>query len=258
MFEKLDAMPTAPIALIAALPEEIKPLLAKMDIVKEELISGFTLYRCRLGDRELILLRSGMGPKNAEEAVRALLKIVTPERIINFGLGGAVAPGLRVADLALATRLLVSDGGKFREQSGLTLPLVEGFAAVAANKDCLYGTFITAAETMPKAALHRALPAGTETPILEMETAAIARVADEHKIPLLAIRAVSDDCNEELGFTVAEFCDANLRIRPLKVLLTILKRPWIVPQLFRLARNSRQAAEALAACIITYLEQSHA
>jgi len=244
--------------LIAALPEEIKPFLARGKSVRKDRLAQFPLYSLRIGDRDLILLQSGMGPINAETATRALLETTSPDLIINFGLGGAVAPGPQVADLVVATRLLVSDGVGFSEQTGPALSLADEFMVKSGNNRCLAGTFITTSETMSKAALRGKLPANTETPVLEMETAAIARGACERNIPLLAVRAISDDCNEELGFTVAEFCDANLRIRPVKVLFTILKRPGIVPQLIRLARNSRQAAEALAAGIINYLEQSHA
>lgn len=253
-----DTTHGAAIALIAALPEEIKPFLARCGIVRKELIAHFPLYRLRIGDLDLILLQSGMGPINAEAATRALLEATSPDLIINFGLGGAVAPGPQVADLVVATRLLVSDGVTFSEQNGPDLSFADEFMARTGNSYCHRGTFITTGETMPKAALRDALPENTETPVLEMETAAIARVACEHGIPLLAIRAISDDSDEELGFTVAEFCNAELRIRPAKVLFTILKRPGIIPQLIRLARNSRQAAEALATGIINYLEQSNA
>lgn len=250
-----DTTHRAAIALIAALPEEIKPFLARVGIVRKERIAHFPLYSFRVDDRDLILLQSGMGPINAEAATRALLEATSPDLIINFGLGGAVAPGPQVADLVVATRLLVSDGVGFSEQNGPDLSFADEFMVKAGNSRCHPGTFITTGETMLKAALRGTVPANTETPVLEMETAAIARVAGERGIPLLAIRAISDDCYEELGFTVAEFCDAELRIRPAKVLFTILKRPWIIPQLIRLARNSRQAAEALAAGIINYLEQ---
>ena len=86
------------IALIAALPEEINPFLARVGTSRKDRIAGFPLYHCRIGDRELILLQSGMGPKNAESATRALLDTTTPDLIINFGLGGAVAPGPRIAE----------------------------------------------------------------------------------------------------------------------------------------------------------------
>ena len=247
-----------PIALIAALPEEIKPFLARVWTSRKDRIAGFPLYRCRIGDRELILLQSGMGPRNAEAATRALLDTATPDLIINFGLAGAVAPGPEIADLVVAIRLLVRDRGTFSAQSGPDLPLVDEVIATVGTSRCHPGTFITIAETMSKADLRGTLPVGTETPVLEMETAAIARVANERGIPLLALRAISDDSDDELGFTIAEFCDANLRIRPIKVLFTILKRPRIIPQLIRLARNSKLAAEALTAGIVNYLEQSHA
>ncbi|OGR24172.1 MAG: hypothetical protein A2X83_01300 [Desulfuromonadales bacterium GWD2_54_10] len=61
----------------------------------------------------------------------------------------------------------------------------------------------------------------------------------------MGIRAISDPWNEELGFSIQDFCDEQLRVRPIKVLATILRRPIIIPQLIRLARNSRVAARSL-------------
>jgi adenosylhomocysteine nucleosidase len=83
-----------------------------------------------------------------------------------------------------------------------------------------------------------------------MESGAIAIIAAEQNIPLLAIRAVSDSAAEELGFSIDEFCDSGLRrIRPYKVLLTVLRKPWIVPQLVRLAISSRRATEGLTSSL---------
>jgi adenosylhomocysteine nucleosidase len=79
-----------------------------------------------------------------------------------------------------------------------------------------------------------------------MESAAIARVAAEHGIPFIGLRTVSDPFDEELGFTLDEFCDDQLRIRIPKVLLTIVRKPRIIPQLIRLARNSRVAGASLS------------
>ena len=79
-----------------------------------------------------------------------------------------------------------------------------------------------------------------------MESAAVARVAASHGIPFLAMRAISDPWDEEMDFTIDEFCDDSMRIRPARVLATILRRPRIIPQLVRLARTSRVAAGGLA------------
>jgi len=86
-------------------------------------------------------------------------------------------------------------------------------------------------------------------PVVEMESAAIALVAAESGIPLIGLRSVSDPAGEELGFSLDEFCDSRLRIRPWRVLLTILRKPRIIPQLIRLAGNSRIAAGSLTAAM---------
>ena len=253
-----NVIPVPAVVLIAALPEETNTLLKRIGARRQGRLAGFPLFSGRVGGQELLLLQSGMGPKNAGAATRAILDLGSPELIINFGLGGAVAPGPQVADLVVATRLLVKDSNGFGEQAGVNQSLANAFIICIGNNRCRTGTFVTAGETMPKAALRSALPAGTETPVLEMETAAIAGATGERGVPLLAIRAISDDSDEELGFTVAEFCDENLQLRPLKVFLTILKRPGIIPQLIRLAGSSSRAAETLATAIITFLEQRDA
>jgi adenosylhomocysteine nucleosidase len=69
------------------------------------------------------------------------------------------------------------------------------------------------------------------------------------------VRTISDPWDEELDFTIDEFCDDTMRIRPAKVLATILRRPRIIPQLIRLARNSRVAAAGLAKTMRRLLHQ---
>jgi adenosylhomocysteine nucleosidase len=106
-----------------------------------------------------------------------------------------------------------------------------------------------------KHVLAQQLPGIAVNPVVEMESAAVARVAATHGIPLLAMRAISDPWDEELDFTIDEFCDETMRIRPVKVLATILRRPRIIPQLIRLAHTSRVAATGLANALERLLGQ---
>ena len=98
------------------------------------------------------------------------------------------------------------------------------------------------------------LPSGVLDPVLEMETVAVAQTAHERNVPLIAIRAISDGVGEELGFSIREFTDRKLNIRLGKVFLSVTKKPWIVPQLLRLAKNSRSAGNNLAAVLVVLLE----
>ena len=47
-----------------------------------------------------------------------------------------------------------------------------------------------------------------------------------------------------------------MKIRLVKVLLTVARKPWIVPQMLRLARNSKKAGENLALAVVAMLEDT--
>jgi adenosylhomocysteine nucleosidase len=106
---------------------------------------------------------------------------------------------------------------------------------------------------MHKKQLAALLPAAAPYPVVEMESAAIALVAVENGIPFSAIRTVSDPFDEELAFSLDEFCDDRMRIRILRVLLTVARKPRIIPQLLRLAGNSRVAAASLSQAVKRFL-----
>jgi adenosylhomocysteine nucleosidase len=248
------------IGLIAAMPEEINPLLKRVGKYTRETIEGFAAWRFESGFREIHLVRSGMGPENAACATRALIAIIRPELIINFGFAGAVTKGVNVGDIAIAERILVNRKRQFQEQLGVLTDKAEDLVGIlemhfrCREFNIRLGTFITAAEIKSKREIAELLPAGVVNPILEMETAAVAQAAREGDVPLIAIRAISDSADEELEFSIEDLTDRYMNIKLGMVLLTVAKRPWIVPQLLRLARNSRFAGMSLATVLPVLLK----
>lgn len=238
------------IAIITAMPEESAAVLKGAKQRDKSLLSGRKQYHTQIDGHDIVLIESGMGMLNAGWAATALAA-EQPDLMISAGFGGAVLPGLSVGDAVVAEQVLHWDGGGFEE-------VVIGFYgrnAVAAELSLSRGAFITCDIIQDKRSLASLLPTGTANPLLEMESAAIARVAAAHGIPFLGVRTISDPWDEELDFTIDEFCDDTMRIRPAKVLATILNRPRIIPQLIRLARNSRLAAAGLATALRRLLHQ---
>jgi adenosylhomocysteine nucleosidase len=248
------------IGMIAAMPEEIRPLLKRAGVYSREKTDGFDGYRFILGSREIRLIRSGMGVNNAAAATRALVATAKPDLIINFGFAGAVTSGLNVGDIVIAERLLLHGERSFMETAGIDAVKTEELArrldGIFRGKEFQIrkGTFITSAGIKSKLDMAELLPSGVTNPVLEMETAAVARASGEGEIPLIAIRAISDGSEEELKFTMEEFTGQEMNIRLWKVLLAVVKKPWIVPQLLRLAKNSRLAGDNLAAVLVILLE----
>jgi adenosylhomocysteine nucleosidase len=247
------------IALIAAMPEEIDPFLRRAGACAKEKIDRFDAWRFIAGGRGILLLRSGMGPGNALAAARALIAAASPDLLINFGFAGGLTGGTVVGNIVVANRLLLYRERLFSEQAGIAAEISEELTGILAGSlhgegpQILRGTFITASQILRKKEMASLLPPGAANPVLEMETAAVAQAAGEGNVPLIAIRAISDGAEEELGFTISEFTDSEMNIRLGKVLWTVAKRPWIVPQLLRLSGNSRIAGKSLAMALAALL-----
>lgn len=225
------------IGIITAMPEEARAILKGAEELQKEQHGERSVFSCRIAGHEITLVEAGMGMLNAGWAATNLA-VQSPDLMISAGFGGAVLPGLKVGDVVVAEEVLHWTGVDFeRVATGMYEPEHVSLP--------VRGCFITSDGILNKHELTGLLPGNTNRPVVEMESAAVARVATEHNIPFLGIRAISDPWNEELGFSINEFCDNKLRIRPFKVLATILRRPRIIPQLIRLARNSRVAARNL-------------
>jgi adenosylhomocysteine nucleosidase len=243
------------IAIITAMPEETRACLKAAGPAEPRKIGNLTAFHCRTPQHDLLLVESGMGLKNAAAAAEALLGESRPDLLISAGLCGALAPELRVGDVAVGTGLCVVAGGVVQQIPVEIAAAGRNFIArqSAAGARVFASLFACTPSIVAKRELAPLLPPGAPCPVVEMESGAIAMVAVENGIPFMGIRTVSDPADEELGFSLEEFTDSRLRIRPHKVALTILRKPWIIPQLIRLARNSRIAADSLSQAVAKLL-----
>lgn len=249
------------VGLIAAMPGEIRPLLKIAGKYSKTNFGGFNLYGFSVAGRQFRLIESGIGMKRAARAAQTLIAEFRPEKLISFGFAGAVLPGMAAGDLAIAGRTFLvreslPDAG---DSIGLSfppdiLPVLEnvGTKLGFAVEQC---DILTSDKILNKKELGRVLPGDATNPVLDMETWAVAREAAQEHVPLLAIRAISDAADEELEFSLDRFMDREMNIRISRVLLAIASKPGIVPQLIRLARNSRIAGRNLAAALGELLQR---
>jgi len=92
-------------------------------------------------------------------------------------------------------------------------------------------------------------------PVLDMETAGVARVAEEMGIPLLALRALSDTPQEPIPFDIEAFTTGKVGTRLHRIARTFLQHPGIIFQLLRLGQNTEKAAQNAALALVTALSQ---
>lgn len=238
------------IAIITAMPEEFRAAEACLGTGKAMRLGRLRAKKFQLRMHDVLLVESGMGFDNAARAAGTIISEAAPDLLISAGFCGGIAAELRVGDVVVAKKMVVVSENGIEDlpvetpAAGLNL-----VARQAAGGERIFGgTFAGTAVITSKTKLSGLL-SGYPCPVAEMESAAIALIAAENRIPLIAIRSVSDPADEELGFSLDEFCDSSLRIRPGRVLLTILRKPRIIPQLVRLAGNSRVAARSLTSAL---------
>lgn len=240
------------IGIITAMPEEFRAVAESLGTITASKLGTLRTGRFNSGGHEFLLVESGIGFDNASVAAELLVSEGRPELLISAGFCGGIAPELQTGDVVVAKKIVIANEGRFEEVPVLLSAIGQTFAAsqAAMGKRVLGGVFVTAPVITSKRSLAGMLSGRYPNPVVEMESGAVAGVAAKHGIPLLAIRAVSDSADEELGFSMDEFCDPDMRrIRIHKVLLTTLRKPRIIWQLVRLFRSSRKAAESLTAAM---------
>jgi adenosylhomocysteine nucleosidase len=237
------------------MPEETGALLKLFASVKKCACGIRSAYRCDHSGHEIVLCEAGMGFDNAARAAEAMVNEFSPGMLISSGFCGGITPELTVGDVVVAMAVIIASGTE-TEKVPVEIPeQCSNFVTrqTAEGKRVFGGLFVSTPVIVQKQRMAAMMPPGTRYPVLEMESAAIAIVAVENGIPFAGIRAVSDPFDEELGFSLDEFCDRQMRIRIPRVLSTILRKPRIIPQLIRLARNSRVAGAGMARAVECFL-----
>jgi len=244
------------IGIIAAMPLESNALLRLIEPRERSDLGLYRCYRFRLLERAFWLLTSGMGRQRAERATRALIDAASPQLLVSVGVAGAVHADLEIGDVVVSRNTCQLDKGL----TGPFQPLARlSEAAWQAAKQTLqpdgaslyHGTAVT---TRGAQFIHQQ-PVQMENPILEMETAGIGGVAAGRGIPLLSLRGISDGPRAPMPFNLETMLDEQDNLRSGEIIKKLLGHPQMLPQLVRMGRNTRKAADNAALALVAALSQ---
>lgn len=210
------------IAVVAALEREVHPLVKGWRVSDRE----YAERRFRFFENEdVVLVCGGMGAEAARRAAEAVISLYSPVVIYSAGFAGALDPELKVGHVVQPARVVnVGDGSSVRMGTGEGVLVSFGAVASPAQKAKLRNSF--------------------EAQAVDMEAASVARAAEARGVRFAAVKAISD----EFDFTfpsLERFVDSDGRFLEGRFALFAALRPWLWPQVVRLALNSRRAAHAL-------------
>ena len=214
-------------AIIAALPGELKPLVKGWQSERRGTVH---LWRKTSGEAEIVAACAGAGGECATRAFAAVESFGPIDSVVSIGWAGALRadfePGhayrcCGVIDQRTGERFLATPCAEQGENWLITSPRV----ADEAEK--------------------RRLTLSYNASLVDMEAAAMARLAAMRQIPFHCIKGVSDGFNDRLP-DFNRFLSPDGQMQLGKLIVYALLHPHYWPSLIRMGENSKRAALAMA------------
>jgi len=208
------------IGIVAAFPGELKPLVRHWRRHDHS-------FRGHIGSIEVAAACSGMGAAAVARAVEHVLAPGNVDTLVSIGWAGSLSCGLSAPE-AVAVREVIDDatGEHFPTASGEGQRLIT-LHHVADQKE------------------KRQLAEKYQATLVDMEAAAVARIARERRLAFLCFKAVTDGPNDKLpDFNRFIGQDGQLHVPSLARWAALRPGHW--GPLRRLGKNSNLAAQELA------------
>jgi adenosylhomocysteine nucleosidase len=191
-----------------------------------------------LADGSLVAL-SGVGWAAAAAAAERLVR-EGAAALASFGLAGGLDPALAAGTLLLPAQVTTPEGAAFSTDPEWRAQLAATSAAPVVG-----GRLVTARAAVTSATAKLALGRASGALAVDMESAAIAEVADRHGLPFVAVRAVVDDAAAGVPQAVLASTDAHGEVAVPRLLQALLRRPQDLPALLQLRGGYLRAARTL-------------
>ncbi len=221
-------------AIIAAMPAELKPLVRGW---QHERRNGVDLWRWRFDEGEWIGACAGAGQQAATRAFAEVEKDGPISCVISAGWVGALVEEAKPGKAYKVSGVIDSSTGErfnVAQWSSEFLVVTSPRVADAAEKKRLASTY--------------------NADLVDMEAAAIARLAAMRGIPFYCFKGVSDGFNEDLP-DLNRFISPAGQFQTGRLLLYVLPRPWHWPALVRMGENSKKASQSIGECLFDFLDE---
>ena len=223
----------AKVAIVAGLEREVRGLVKHWRVVEREHEGrNFRIFE----NGNAVLVCGGIGAEVARCAAEAVVAIYRPGLLVSAGFAGALNAGLRAGQVCLPARVIDAKDGSSRE-----IAFGQGVLVSSAS--------IAGIDQKKKLSDAYAAQA------VDMEAAAVARVADIHGIAFAVVKAISDESDFEMS-GMEPFVGRDGQFRSGAFACYAALRPWLWARLIHLARNSAKASSALCRELEPYVRDA--
>ena len=211
------------VAIVAAMEREVHPLVKQWRVSEKE--DGGRRFRF-FEDGDVVLVCGGIGAEPARRAAEAVIAIYAPSVVYSVGFAGALDPGVKVGTVVQPAQVInAGDGSRVNLSGGSGILVSLGSVATPAQKAKLKESF------------------GAQ--FVDMEAAAVARAAQARGVEFAAVKAISDEFDFSFP-SMERFVASDGAFQQARFATFAAMRPWLWPQVWKLAHNSNRASCALS------------
>lgn len=214
------------IAIMGAMPEEIEPIIGKLDNVQTIVYGDNKYYEGSYQGQEVVVAYSKIGKVFATLTATTLIEKFGCDILLFTGVAGAISDKLKIGDLIVANGLCQHDlditafGHPFGyvPEGKVCIPTDAGLRNIAkevAKKKGLIlkeGLIATGDQFVADVERKNWIAATFKADALEMEGASVAVVCNALNVPFFILRAISDSADMDASFNFDEFLESSAQI----------------------------------------------
>jgi adenosylhomocysteine nucleosidase len=220
--------------IVVALPEELNTLTAKkLEKGCSELIA-----------ENIRVAYSGVGGENARVSAELLVKQGVSS-LISWGCAAALDKSYQPGDLVLASHCIAADKVEINANGQDWLNSVLSMLTPVLASPIKTGKLAESKEVISSSDDKARLGDSTGAVALDMESATIAKVAQLHGLPFLAVRAVADPVTMDLPKAVSHALSDQGEVVLSKLLMFLLLHPSELLGLVKLGLHFKAARDTL-------------
>lgn len=222
------------IGIIGAMDEEITIIASEIIDLKEYDINNIKFYKGKIYDKDIVLVKSGIGMVNASITTTLLFKEFGVDKILFSGVAGSLNRNVNVGDIVIADSLVeyLFDATEFGYDIG-TIPrmdtsifrsdiLLNKIKNILKNDNIYYGKILSGDKFVSNLSEKEKLGEKFNALAVDMESASVAHCAHVLGIEFAIIRSISDSLNSSSVMEYTKF--VNLAANNSKnIILKILK-----------------------------------
>lgn len=211
---------------MGAMPEEIEPIIGKLDNVQTIVYGDNKYYEGMYHGKEVVVAYSKIGKVFATLTATTLIEKFGCDLLLFSGVAGAISDTLKIGDLIVANGLCQHDlditafGHPFGyvPEGNVCIPtdawLRDIAKKVAEGKGLTLreGIIATGDQFVANVERKEWIAATFKADALEMEGASVAVVCNALHVPFFVLRAISDSADMDASFNFDEFLESSAKI----------------------------------------------